>query len=610
MHVSNTDYSNVITVYNDCKTRRDRRKPLWDDISKFVGIRTDPDYAWRGSAETSSSKSLDEFIDDPTAAISVNQAGDYLVGIMWGTGEGVLDIVPSRYVLELADKEEVKDFFDFATDQTLYHMNHSEAGYHTALRPYAYDQVAFGTSGVGIFPNDAFREGLEHNALVARNYGVDNVVIDAGKNGLVDIVFATYDWRVNRIVNEFCMEGGKVNPELLAKLPKKIRDLHAKNQLNERFKIVFGMMPRGDYNPKLKGKKGTKYRGMWFCDDANAAAEDKKFFMEEDFSEKPINMARMILIRGDVWGRASGTMLLSSIRAVNYMVGTAIEVIEKMADPALGTFSNAIFGDSVLDTSPSGITVFNSTFASAAGGKPTFPLYDVGDPSALIQFLVPYLNEKINTAFKVDALLDFSSSKEMTATESMQRFVIRGQSLSGILSQQKNERLVPDVKRSVSILFEMGELGINPRTNQDLAKQFRARNRGGRVIPESVLQVMDQGRPWFEIRFNNELERLLRTQKVQNLLQLLNSIIAISGLYPDIIEAVDWYKYLQDINDNLDANSKIMFTEVEFKQKVQALAEQRQAQAAMQMGAAAAEAGKTVGQTRKLNMEAASSAKS
>lgn len=601
--MTTSDYQSVVTLYTNLKVPRDQTQPLWDSITRYVGIGTNSQLP-NDKGNRSPATQLDQWVDDPTAAINVNQAGDYMVGIMWGTGEGVINLVPSRYVKELVDPQAVQPFYDFATDNLLYHMNHPECGYNSALRPYAYDQVSFGTSGIGIFPNRGFTEGRDENALVARQYGINNTVIDEGKSGLVDYVFATYNWRVNRIVGEFCMDNGKLDQETFKKLPREMQAAYNKKDTNTKFDIVFGFMPRDDYNPRLKGKKGTRYRGVWFCPENTT---NGSFIREEDFAERPINMARMIKIRGEVWGRASGTMLISSIKSINYMIGTSIEIMEKMADPALGVFSNAIFGDSVLDTSPSGLTVFNSTLAG--NGQPTFKLYDVGDPTPLVQFLVPYLNEKVTTAFKVDTLLDFASNKEMTATESMQRYVIRGQSLSGVLTQQKNERLVPDIRRSVSLLMDVGELGINPQTDSERAAAVRQRGKPERVIPDAVLQCIAAGKPWYEIRFNNEMERLIRTDKVNNLLKVLNAIGAIAGLYPEIVLAVDWYKLLADINENLDANNQILLTADQFKAAIQRIEEakaQAAAAQAAQMGATTAKdataAQKNQAETRSINV--------
>lgn len=592
------DKENVQKLWTDLKAEREKRKPLWKDISRYVGISVDTDYVY--NAESNKSNQLDEFVDDPTSAISVNQAGDYLIGIMWGTGDDAFNIVPSRYVLELADPAIVQPWYDFATSQVLYHMNHSEAGLHTALRPYAYDQFSFGTSGVGGFPNKGFSSGVDDNVLLFRNYGIDNTCIDEGKSSLVEYVFSVYHWRVNRIVGEFCMDSGKLDEKKLSKMPKRIRDAHAKGSFNDEFDIVFGVFPRADFDPKLKGKRGTRYRGVWFMDGEN----DNAIFHEEDFTERPVAVCRQVKVRGDVYGRSSGTLLLSSIRSVNFMMGTVIEILEKMANPSLGMFNNAIFGDSVLDTSANGLTIFNSALMGQQN-LPMFPIHDVGDPSGIIEFLIPYLNDKITTAFKVDALLDFSSAKEMTATESLQRYAIRGKSLAGMLQQQKTEMLEPLTKRCVSLVYNAGELGIDPTTNEARAKALQNKGKPERVIPPEVLEVMKSGKPWFTLKFNNELEKLTRTEAVQNLLQILNSIAGIASMYPEIIQAVDWYKLLKDINDNLDANNKILITAEDFKKKIEQAAKMKQAEMQIMAGQAAAGIQKDSAQANKSNREAA-----
>lgn len=591
------DQQNIQELWAALKTNGDRYKPIWDDIANYTGISVEPDYLWHNN--TSKDKQLDEFVDDPTSAISVNQFGDYIIGILWGSGEDVFDIVPSRYVLELADQAELEDWYRFATDQTLYHMNHSDAGLYTALQPYSYDQASFGTSGIGTFPNEDFQLRLADNALMFRHYGIDNTRIDEGKNGVPEIVGCTYHWRVNRIISEFATTNGVLDKALLEKLPKAIKNAYSANKLNEEFNIVFMFFPREDFDPKLKGKRGARYRGVWFLDQAT----DNNIFFEEDFSEKPIAVARQIKVRGEVYGRSSGTLLISSIRAVNFMVGNTIEILEKMSNPSLGMFNNALFGDSVLDTSPNGMVIFNNSLASATG-NPIFPIHDVGDPTGIIQFLIPYLNDKVATAFKIDALLDFNSGKEMTATESLHRFTIRGKSITGLLQQQKVEMLVPTVKRSVSILLKLGELGVNPQIDEARAKGLIERGKAERVIPEAVLEVIEGGRPWYELRFNNEMEKLIRTEAVQNLLQVLQAITAIAALNPDIVHAVNWYKLLKEINDNLDYNSQILLSEDEFKAQIVKIAEQRALALQAQAGQAGAQINKDTASANKMNKEA------
>lgn len=594
-------FENIHRLYTDLKTRWERKKPEWEEISRFVGIRLNTDYVNNRGSSQDNARDLDDLVNDPTAALSVNQAGDFQLGVMWGTGEGVVDMVPSRYVTELTDSILVEDFYAYASDQLLYHMNHADAGLSTSMKPYSYDQFGIGTSGIGCFHNPAFLERIDENALVFRNYGVDNTMIDEGKSGLPDTVFCIYNWKVNRIIGEFGKTNGAIDAVLIGRLPKPIREAYFANDFNQVFQIVFGVFPRDDFDPKLQGKRGARYRGVWFMDDQSHGEP----FFEEDFPERPIAMARAIKVRGETYGRASGTMLINTIRSVNFMVGEAIGIVDKMSSPPLGIMNTALFGDSALDTSPASLTVFNSAVAGS-GGSPVFPIHDVGDPAAILNFLVPYLNDKIVTAFKVDALLDFSSAntREQTATESLQRAAIRGKSLAGMLLQQKNELLIPLTKRSISLLLEMGELGIDPTKEKEKAQELIASGRQNRVIPEAVLEVIRSGRPWYELKFNNELEQLLRTDKVQALLQMIQSVGAIAGLFPQIIEAVDWYKLLKDINDNLSHNSQLLLSADEFKEQIAAAAEAQQAQLSMQAAQVGGQVQKDAARANRDNKEA------
>jgi hypothetical protein len=587
----------IYELHQQAKKIRQNNLSLWTAIAKYSGItlnlsNIESDLSNKGIQEDAQQQ--DRYIDDPTAALAVNQSGDYLQGIIWGNGYGVVEYEPSEEVLELASMSELKSWFKYATSQLERHCNHSEAGLINAVKPYIYDQGSIGTSGLGAFFNKRYAEGVDDNALMFRSYGVDNMSILEGVNGLVDYVFANHNWRAQRIVAEFAMIDGSLDEKLFSKLPKPIRDAYDKADQDKVFPLVYGFLPREDFNPKLVGRRGYKYKTFWFLDDMNHCEP----FFEGDSKFRPIAVGRQIQIRDEVYGRSSGTMLLSSIRLSNFMRTNVIENVEKMVRPALGIFNDAVFGDSAIDTSSGELVALNGSMG--AGGNPIFPIYDVGDITPLTNLMLPILKEEITTGFKIDTLLDFSSAKEMTATESMQRFVIRGKALSGMLLQQKivQEQLHD---RCTSLLMDNGLLGINPVAQKERAS--KAKNvTPERIIPDAVLQVIKSGKKWYKLRYNNELEKLTRTQKVDNLNQMMQGTMAIAQIAPEIKAAIKWYDVEKAYVENTD-NQWLMLEEDEYYAELQKQQQMAQAQMALQAGETAARTDNQMAQAEQMRRQ-------
>jgi len=557
-------FNNVKKRYDELTAERERYAPRWNETAKYVGIRVDPQNFWK-EQEGNKSADLDKYTEDPTATLAVQQSADYLKGIMWGTGDGAFSLLPSDDVLGLADAESLKDWYEYCSDQVLAQMNEAKAGLNSHLNAYFYDQQAFGTSGVGAYPNS---DNQADNVLTFRSYGVDTLCIDEGKSGLVEVIFNTYNWRVNRIVQEFACDENGFNQQSFDNLPEDIRAAYNNGSYNNVFRIIHGVMPRAEYVKGALGKNGCKYIGYWFTENS------KNFFKTEDYKELPIAVARAIKLRGEIYGRASGTMLISSIRCINEAVAQSMNAMAKMVSPPIGILNTALFGDDVVDTSEDGLTVLNA--AKLQGNQPIYPMIDVGDPSKLVQWLVPYLNEKIATAFKIDILLDFSAQSDMTATESLQRFSIRGRSISGMILAQKVELFEPLIKRCVAICMDKGVCGINPDDTK-LVAEMTELGRVERIIPEAVMQCIKEGKRWYKIHFNNEVEKLGKTDKVDDLIKLINVVTSMATLYPQIVEAIDWYGLLADITKALGSSDNLISADA-FKEAVVAQA-QAQAQA-------------------------------
>lgn len=563
------DFSNIKKLYSQLVAERSKYVSKWQEIAKYAGIKsTFTETTEIGGVDTDKDKNFDKYTYDPTCALSIQQSADYLKGVMWGNGDNVFTLEPSDEVLAMVDIDAVKDWYEFATASLLKHMNHFEAGLNNALSSYFYDQKSIGTSGVGAYPAKGFKQGLCDNAIVFRPYGVDTMCIDEGKNGNVDIIFNTYKWRVNRIVSEFCGNDEAFDIEAFKKLPEKIQKAYNDRNFDLTFKIIHAVLPNDLYTPDTKGIKGCKYVGFWYCDDDNEG-----FFYTEHYEEKPIAVGREEKIRGEIYGRSSGTMLLSTIKCVNEAIKSSMVNMDKMNEPPIGILGNALFGDSKVDTSARGLTVFNAKFL--AGENPIVKMQDIGDITPLVQFLMPYLNEKIATAFKIDLLLDFSAKANMTATETMQRYAIRGRALAGMINKHKTELFMPLINRCVSLLWQAEQFGVRPDDPRaQIAIQTGMTNR---IIPQEVLAIKESGLKWYKVRFNNDIEKLTRTEVFDDLTKELNMIVALLQINPQLSSAFDWHALARKSADALGF-ADIVVSERTYKEQIEAQA-QAQAQA-------------------------------
>ena len=571
-----SNFENIKKRYTELKSEREKYTSRWEEISKYIGTRVRAS-TYVNSGEVNKGEDLDKYTEDPTASLSVQQSADYLKGIMWGNGDNAISLLPTDEVLELVDKSAVDGWYEYATKKLLREINHPNSGFNGALSAYFYDMSAFGTAGIGAFPNSRKEKGHDDNVLIFRPYGIDTLCIDEGKNGMPEVVFNTYQWRCNRLVSEFCERDGVFDEKVYAQLPEKVKQAYEHDNLNQTFTIVQAILPRDDYNPRALGKNGCKYVGYWFEESQNEA------FFEEDYKDLPIAVARAIKIRGEVYGRASGSMLISSIRCINQAISDCMVAMGKMVNPPIGVLNSAIFGDDIVDTSENGLTVLNA--AMLQGQAPIIPMQDVGDISSLVQWLVPYLNEKVATAFKIDILLDFSAGSDMTATEAMQRYSIRGRSISGMIMQQKMELFDPLLKRCISVCYDKGVLGLDPIKDAKEIAELMERGINDRTIPDAVIECIRQGKPWYKIKFNNEVDRLGKTEHVDDLMKMVNMASMLMQLNPQMSAAVNWYQLMADVTESLGLQKNI-YSENEFKKQVAAQAQQQQAMVEAQQGLA------------------------
>lgn len=565
--------------YSELKNERKRYISLWKDVQNYVAITNEINYEFDQTKEPNYQK--DVFINDPTGFICVNQAGDYLAGILWNLNAVTLE--PSDYIKEQAKGKDLSLFYKKATKKFLEQMNSTDAGFQSILKSYCYEQFSYGTSGIGVFKSKEYEKGQSECCLTFKPYGVWNCCIDEGSNNKIDVIYTVYNWRLNQIIEEFCYKDGEFNKELFELLPDDIKESFEKNQFNKKFKLVYGIMPNPSYLLGKRGKIGARFKGYWFLE-----SKPKDIFKVDYFKKMPIAICRAIRVNNQIYGESAGTLAISSIKMMNYIKGNTVDNIEKTTDPALGILSGALVAGNVFKRSAGAVNNFNPQ-AMNNGQTPVFPIAPVGDISAVVNFLIPELKKDIVNIFKIDQLLDFNNQTQMTATESSYRMSIRGKSINGLLTQEKTEEIEPVCHRAISIMEDCNMFGysiddilaMEEKTDEDIAYKQKLINEQD-YIPEVVADAMKNNKVWYTLKFNGELEKLCNAEVYEAIGRFLQYLSAVLQMQPVLIHAINAYEFLELlksvsnlVNDNL-IKTKTEYEELLAKMQEEAKLQQQQ----------------------------------
>jgi hypothetical protein len=579
--------------FTEAWTNRSQWDRIWDEMGVYANVRKQ-NYSNKDSSLKG--QELDDELNDSSSLIAIDQATDSVHGILLGNVEDFFELEPTDSVLDKATKDSLMPYYSWASKQILYFMNKPRSNFSTSVKEAIRDHIVNGTSGVGSFYDKNYLRTSKGNVLNHRAYGVDIMAIDEGECGLPEYVYIKYYWRISRIINTFAVVDGKIDKEKYALLPEKWKKAWESEKTDQRFTAVFAMMPNAEFQMGKLGKVGAEYLGIWFDE------ECKTFFHLEFFTKRAILIARAFKRRGEIYGRSNGQNIISTIRMLNFVMGDVYEAVEKLVKPPLGMYNGALVGSKVIDTSSNAVNVLNPT--AGAQGVPLFPLLDIGDITPVISFLIPYLKEQVSSGFKIDNLLDFNTAKEMTATEALRRYSIRSKSILGMLTQLKDELLNPLIERDIDLLMQVGELGVDKRSDPEQAKSLKEIKRGFRVIPDVVLDHIEEGRDWFKVKYNTELATLAKGREFEALSSFLMILQAIAAYSPDIIATIDWYKITQDAKETLGLESDFMIDKKEYEAQKEQQAKLQQAQMMLEGAQSISETQKNESQSLKNESDA------
>ena len=456
---------------------------------------------------------------DSKGTFAAQNSASALLGMLWpGTARKAIEIEPPD---DMAMTTKLAAFYSMMTSRTVQAFDDPKAQLMLSLDEYMLDQIIFGTSGVGA------EKGYE-SKLLFRPHGVKEAYIDEGRNGAVTKIFLFYEWRVNRVVDEYGIDN----------VSEKVRKKYQEGKFGERVKILHVIKPREEKKAE-KGALAMPYMSY------HMEYDTEKKLKETGFHEIPIRFGRFRKLNYERYGRSPAMSALADIREANVLREAVIRATEKMLDPPLGVLDDGMLGGSSIDTSARAINVFNAA-NNMSGKPPVFPIITIDNLDAAIKRLEA-LETSIAQHFFIDRLLDFNSQNEMTLGEVQIRDQIRTASLSALFSRQLSEVFTPLFERAISVLWRNGEFGVVKDSEEEQA----ILDAGGdpEYVPDEIAERLKAGLDVYKIKYKTKAASAQRTEEYLATLEVLNQYRQDVQIVPTIKNRVNLHEAYRSMGE-------------------------------------------------------------
>lgn len=460
---------------------------------------------------------LDDRFDD-TGYFAGVTAASIFQAMLWPDSSRTFSIRPAR---RLRGVPGVEEYFNFVTEELRAAMDNPRAGLLLALSEHNIDQQFFGTSGIGAF------EGPENDPslpLVFEAWGIKNMCIAENAQGFVDMIFFKRKRTARQIVQEYSRTGDKIAPAILKAVDE---------SPNDEFEILQVIEPNADYMRGKKGRMGMK------CRTVHIDIKNKRIMRESGYQEMPVFVARFIKMVGEPYGRPAAGAALADANSLDALCEGVIIATEKQLAPPLLVMDASRLGGGVVDTSPDGISVYDSA-GRISNEKPIQALYTVGEMQSAEKQQERF-EQKIMQAFSLDRLLDLNNKVQMTAYETSVRDRKTGQSLGALFGRQIAETYTPLISRSFNVLYRSGRLGFVQNGIFSRVQRMWNEILGNteQVVPPAVVKALEAGLDVFEIEYISPAQRFMQSEKLQGILTISDLLVQLGEILPGFKDNFD-----------------------------------------------------------------------
>ncbi len=304
---------------------------------------------------------------------------------------------------------------------------------------------AYGT-GTMLVDDLAGNKGLRY-----RHIHLGETYLGENHQGVVDRVCRHFRLTARQAVQMF----GDMCPEEVSKM--------VKDAPEKEFFFLHWVKPREDRDPDRKDFKGMKYVSEYI------SITGSKMVAEGGYSTFPYAVSRYKQAANEAYGRSPAMDVLPSIKTLNEQKKAMLKQGQRALDPIL-----LVHDDGVLDafnmvsgtTVPGGIT---------ADGRPLVQPLPTGNIQAGEE-LMKQEQTLINDTFLVTIFQLLTETREMTATEIIERTREKGILLAPTIGRQQSEYLGPLIDREIDVLSRQGLVPKMPPMLASYTKENKDRD--------------------------------------------------------------------------------------------------------------------------------------
>lgn len=570
------DIDAILKELGSAKTKRSPWETVWELIAKYMLQRKQ---GFTASVTPGEFYTQEDVLDN-TAGQALQTMVSSLDGALWKKGRTFRIAQPRQ----AEDRVEIKEFYKEINARASEQIEHERAGWGTARQEALLEGSAFGTDAIGVFRNEKYGPG-KTNKIEFRALPLKNLYVFEDAQGRVYKEFYEFEYDAFQLVEEY----GEA-----AKTDKILALINAGNR-DTKTKVCWVVRPRQVSTGATEGVRATSYESIHILED------EKKVLRESGFNGNSIIVSRFFKNEGEEYGRCPGNNALSPTIEVNAL----IEIITKGGEltilPSWYVLDDGTFGSGTIDRSPGGVIPIDASSSRITGMAPIGQIGNVGSLQP-VEKLFEYLVDEIKAHFLNDKLTDLNNSTRMTLGEAQIRNELRAENTGAIFSRQIDEKLTPVIRRSLAILEEDGDLGVEE--GSELYVRLLAAGKPILLIPPSLIELRKQGVEIYPIEFISPAARILKSEETRGMISLWQFAAGFSGVAPELMLWLDKKKTMPIIRDLYGAPPDAIVSEEEFLEALKSYQEAQAMQQQIQMAQVQADVAAKAGSAAQQNAQA------